>query len=70
VAPRSQERDERRLRLRVLDHGAEQVCLHVVDGHDRLPQGEGGGLRPAHAYKEGTDEAGPRGDSEHVDLGK
>ena len=42
--------------------------LHVMDGHEWLPQTESGGLRPADAYQERPDEARPRGDSHGVHI--
>ena len=42
--------------------------LHVMDGHQRPPQGESGGLRPADTYQERPDEAGARGDRHGVNV--
>ena len=42
--------------------------LHMMDGHERPPQTESGGLRPANTHQQRSDEAGPGGDGHSVDI--
>jgi hypothetical protein len=67
VPARDQERDEGGAGARVLQLGGEEVRLHVVHPHHRLPQRPGRGLPPRHPHQESADEAGPGGDADQVD---
>ena len=42
--------------------------LHMMDGHEWLPQTESGSLRPANTDQECPYEAGPRGDCYGIDI--
>ena len=54
------------MRTLVLERGAEQVSLHVMDAEERQPAREGVGLGPVHAREQGPDQPGPR---RHADAG-
>ena len=68
MATRDQQRHERRHSIGVFEGRGEEMGLHVMDGHEWLPQTESGSLRPANTDQEGPYEAGPRSDCHGIDI--
>ena len=56
------------MRLLVLERGAEQVPLHVMDAEEGKPAREGVGLGPVHAREQGADQPGPRRHADARDV--
>ena len=68
VAAGDKEREERIVRLLLLEHRRKEVSLHVMDGHRRAAPGEGKGSADCGTDKKRADEPGARSVGDRVDV--